>query len=171
MSASETAIVATQAASLPEVRSMPTRGRLPPSASRTREGTSSAVVPRSRTVSSARAASTWKSCRARRQPPASIAAPSTSRAFPITDPTSVALTTSCSPSESANRAMISSGALPNVTFSSPATPGPECSASCSVASPIRAAAGTTATADVAKTLAAGAPTRSRTRARGTSESR
>ena len=51
--------------------------------------------------------------------------------------------------------MISSGALPNVTFSNPATPGPECSASCSVASPISAAAGTTASAETANTLAAG----------------
>ena len=37
--------------------------------------------------------------------------------------------------------MINSGAFPNVTFNNPATPGPDCSASCSVASPIIAAAG------------------------------
>ena len=35
-----------------------------------------------------------------------------------------ALTTSCRPFSSANSAMISSGALPNVTFSRPPMPGP-----------------------------------------------
>jgi hypothetical protein len=38
--------------------------------------------------------------------------------------------------------MISSGALPKVTFSSPPIPGPERAASSSVASPISAAVGT-----------------------------
>ena len=61
--------------------------------------------------------------------------------LPRIDPTSDALTTSWSPSLSANRAMISSGALPNVTFSSPPIPGPERAASSSVASPMSAAVG------------------------------
>ena len=52
-----------------------------------------------------------------------------------------ALTTSWSPSASANMAMISSGALPKVTFSRPPMPGPERSASSSVARPISAAVG------------------------------
>jgi hypothetical protein len=40
------------------------------------------------------------------------------------DPTIDAFTTSWSPSISAKKAMISSGALPNVTFSRPPIPGP-----------------------------------------------
>ena len=45
--------------------------------------------------------------------------------LPSIEPISDALTTSCSPASSANSAMISSGALPNVTFSRPPMPGPE----------------------------------------------
>ena len=37
--------------------------------------------------------------------------------------------------------MISSGALPKLAFRKPATPGPVCSAACSVASPISHASG------------------------------
>ena len=55
------------------------------------------------------------------------------------------------PSSSAKKAIISSGALPKVTFSSPATPGPDRAESCSVASLISAAAGTTANAEENKT--------------------
>ena len=44
----------------------------------------------------------------------------------------------------ANRAMISSGALPNVAFRKPPIPGPVCSAACSVASPISQASGISA---------------------------
>ena len=58
------------------------------------------------------------------------------------EPTIDALTTSCRPSSRANRAMISSGALPKVTLSSPPIPGPDLAASSSVASPISAAVGT-----------------------------
>ena len=43
--------------------------------------------------------------------------------------------------------MISSGALPNVTFSSPPMPGPARCASSSVARPISAAVGTTPSAE------------------------
>ena len=64
---------------------------------------------------------------------------------------SEALTTSCSPSPSAKRAMMSSGALPNVTFSRPPMPGPERAASSSVARPISAAVGMTPSAEVKKT--------------------
>ena len=42
------------------------------------------------------------------------------------EPTIEALTTSWSPSSSAKKAMISSGALPNVTFRRPPMPGPVC---------------------------------------------
>ncbi len=94
--------------------------------------------------------------RSRLKPPTSIAAPITSRMFPRIEPTSDALTTSWSPSPSANRAMISSGALPNVTFSSPPIPGPLRAASSSVARPISAAVGMTPSADEKNTSAASA---------------
>src|SRR5262249_59326562 len=99
-------------------------------------------------------------------PPVSIAAPSTSNALPTIDPTSDALTTSCRPSASAKAAMISSGALPNVTLTKPPTPGPVRAARCSVAAPIRAAAGTTPRAEVANTATGEAPASLRTSATG-----
>ena len=89
-------------------------------------------------------------------PPAPIANPSTSRAFPITDPTSDALTTSWSPWPSAKIAMISSGALPNVTFSRPPIPGPERAARASVASLISWAVGTIPSAAAKNTAVSGA---------------
>jgi hypothetical protein len=70
--------------------------------------------------------------------------------LPMIEPTSEALTTSCSPSSSAKKAMISSGALPKVTFSSPPMPGPVRAAIASVASPITAAQGITASAAAEK---------------------
>ena len=73
------------------------------------------------------------------------------------EPTIDALTTSWRPSPSANRAMISSGALPNVTFSRPPIPGPERAASSSVASPINAAVGMIPSAATAKIRPAEAP--------------
>ena len=73
------------------------------------------------------------------------------------DPTIEALTTSCRPSPSANRAMISSGALPKVTFSSPPIPGPERAASSSVASPISAAVGMIPSAATVNIRPAAAP--------------
>ena len=91
-----------------------------------------------------------KYCRSRLRPPTNIAAPRTSRMFPRIEPTSEALTTSCRPFWRAKRAMISSGALPNVTFRSPPIPGPERSASSSVARPISAAVGTTPSAEEKK---------------------
>ena len=66
------------------------------------------------------------------------------------EPTMEALTTSWSPSFSAKKAMISSGALPNVTFSSPPRPGPVLAARCSVDSPISAAVGITPSAAARK---------------------
>ena len=67
------------------------------------------------------------------------------------EPIRVALTSSCRPFPSANRAMISSGALPKVTLRSPPTPGPERAASSSVARPMSAAVGTIPSADAKKT--------------------
>ena len=88
--------------------------------------------------------------RSRLRPPTNIAAPMTSRMLPRIEPTSEALTTSCSPSLSAKKAMISSGALPNVTLRKPPMPGPERAASSSVARPISAAVGITPSAEVTK---------------------
>jgi hypothetical protein len=76
--------------------------------------------------------------------------------LPRIEPTSDALTTSCRPSRSAKNAMISSGALPNVTLSRPPMPGPERAASSSVARPISAAVGMTPSADAENTSAAAA---------------
>ena len=99
-------------------------------------------------------------------PPATIAAPITSSTLPITEPMSEAFTTSCSPACSANSAMISSGALPNVTFSRPPMPGPERAASSSVARPISAAVGITPSADAENVATAEAPAASSTIASG-----
>ena len=63
--------------------------------------------------------------------------------LPRIEPMIEALTTSCRPALRAKSAMISSGALPNVTLSSPPMPGPERAASSSVARPISAAVGIT----------------------------
>ncbi len=77
-----------------------------------------------------------------------------------------ALTTSCRPAFSANRAMISSGALPKVTFRSPPIPGPDRAASSSVARPMSAAVGTIPSAAVKKITVADACATSRTIASG-----
>ena len=82
------------------------------------------------------------------------------------DPMIEALTTSCRPSLSANRAMISSGALPNVTLSRPPMPGPARSASSSVALPISAAVGMMPIAATRKIAEAEAPTISKITASG-----
>ena len=66
------------------------------------------------------------------------------------DPTIDAFTTSWRPSSRAKKAMISSGALPKVTFSRPPMPGPVRAAIASVASPITAAQGITASAAAPK---------------------
>ena len=87
-----------------------------------------------------------KVCLSRGRPPTTIAAPITSRMLPMIEPTIEAFTTSWRPSSSAKNAMISSGALPNVTFSRPPMPGPVLAAIASVASPITAAQGITARA-------------------------
>ena len=67
------------------------------------------------------------------------------------EPTIDALTTSCRPSLSAKKAMISSGAFPNVTFRKPPMPGPVRSAISSVAVPISAAVGITPSAAAVNT--------------------
>src|SRR3954452_22655178 len=98
-------------------------------------------------------------------------APRTSRTLPMIDPTSEALTTSWSPLLNAKRAMISSGAFPNVTLRRPPTPGPDRAASSSVALPMNAAGGITARADVKKIAAALACAMSSTIAAGMSGTR
>lgn len=77
--------------------------------------------------------------------------------LPRIEPTIEALTTSWRPAPRANSAMMSSGALPNVTFSRPPIPGPVRAASSSVARPIRAAVGMTPSAEVKKIATALAP--------------
>ena len=84
----------------------------------------------------------------------------TSSTLPRIDPISDALTTSCRPLSSANSAMISSGAFPKVTLSSPPITFPERSASSSVARPIIAAGGIRATAETKKITTAEASSRS-----------
>jgi hypothetical protein len=71
--------------------------------------------------------------------------------LPMIEPTIDAFTTSWSPSRRAKKAMISSGALPKVTFRRPPIPGPVRAAIASVASPITAAQGITASAAAANT--------------------
>ena len=104
--------------------------------------------------------------RSRLRPPTSIAAPMTSRMLPRIEPISDALTTSCRPSLSAKKAMISSGALPNVTFRKPPMPGPARCASSSVARPISAAVGITPAAAAEKISTASACANSSTIAIG-----
>ncbi len=87
----------------------------------------------------------------RPEPPKTSEKPSTSRRFPITLPVSDPRTTSVSPSFTAIRAMISSGALPKVAFRNPPIPGPVWCAACSVASPISQASGISAAAASTKT--------------------
>ena len=67
--------------------------------------------------------------------------------FETTLPVIEPRTTFGSPSATAKRAMISSGALPNVALRKPPIPGPVCSAVCSVDSPISHASGTSDAAD------------------------
>src|SRR3954469_9246086 len=92
----------------------------------------------------------WRPRRSTFRPPTKIEAPRTSRTLPMIEPIREALTTSCSPFCSAKRAMISSGALPNVTLSRPPMPGPDRAANSSVARPIHAAVGMTPIADTKK---------------------
>ncbi len=70
--------------------------------------------------------------------------------LPIIEPMIDALTTSWRPAISAKKAMISSGALPKVTFRKPPMPGPVRAARCSVDSPISAAVGITPSAAAPK---------------------
>src|SRR3954447_3886357 len=141
-------------------------GRPRPATSWKIAGIASAPAARSSISACTPAAVRSNTWRGWRRPPTSIDAPSTSRMLPRMEPTSEALTTSWRPSCSANSAMISSGALPNVTLSSPPTPGPERAASSSVALPISAAVGITPSAEVVKISAALACARSRAIAMG-----
>ena len=133
--------------------------RSPASAARRRRATASSTARWRRCESNF-----WRSRRA--GPPTSIAAPSTSRMLPRIEPMIEALTTSCRPSLSANRAMISSGALPKVTLSRPPMPGPERAASSSVARPISAAVGMIPSAATTKISPAEACASSSTTASG-----
>ena len=83
------------------------------------------------------------------------------------EPMIEALTTSCRPWPRANRAMISSGALPNVV-QQPADAGSHRAASSSVARPSSAAVGMIPRAAVAKTMPAEASARSSATAAGIS---
>ncbi len=67
--------------------------------------------------------------------------------FETTEPVIVPRTTPGRPSAIANNTMISSGALPKLALRKPPTPGPVCSAACSVASPINHASGMSAAAE------------------------
>src|SRR6266508_2915124 len=102
---------------------------------------------------SRQATSTSPSCSSRdrassrRSLPSTTATPSTSRRLDTMLPVSEPRTTSGRPSPTANRAMINSGALPKVALRNPPTPGPVCSAACSVASPMSQASGTSAAAE------------------------
>ena len=131
-------------------RSSPTLGRPPPWISWKIAGNTSAASARTSIADCALAAVRLKVCFSRGIPPTTIAAPMTRRMLPITEPTMEALTTSWRPSIRAKKAMISSGALPNVTFRPP-TPGPLRAARCSVDSPITAAQGITPRAAAEKT--------------------
>src|SRR5262245_53789040 len=128
----------------------PTAGSGPAEALRYAAGRISAIAASVSSVACERAPAALKRCSLWRRPPASIAAPSTSRMFPTMEPTSEAFTTVCRPVRSAAKAMISSAALPNVALSRPPTPSPSRVASCSVACPIQPASGTIASADAAK---------------------
>ena len=124
--------------------STPTCGSPPPWISWKIAGNTSATSASISIADWAWAAVWLNVCLSRGSPPTSIAAPITSRMLPMIEPTIDALTTSCSPSIRAKKAMISSGALPNVTFSRPPIPGPVRAAIASVASPMTAAQGITA---------------------------
>ena len=124
-------------------RSSPTPGRPPPWISWKAAGRTRAASASSSIADWAFAAVALKLCLSRLAPPTTIAAPSTSRMLPMIEPTIEALTTSCSPSSRAKKAMISSGALPKVTLRKPPMPGPVLAAITSVASPMAAAVGIT----------------------------
>ena len=147
-------------------RSSPIDGRPPPWMSWKSAGRISAASARKSIATWALAAVALKVCLSRGRPPTSIAAPSTSRMLPMIEPTIEAFTTSWRPASRAKKAMISSGALPNVTFRSPPMPGPVLAAIASVASPITAAHGITPSAAAENTSSGVAPATSSTTAAG-----
>src|SRR5687767_11688560 len=97
------------------------------------------------------------SCVRKRTPPTKNASPSENSRFARIVPTSDALTTSTMPARSATKAMIISGAFPNVAFRSPPIVGPVRTAMFSVACTSHAASGTMASAADPKTTAEGTP--------------
>jgi hypothetical protein len=153
------------------MRSSPGFGRPWPSISSNAAGMTSVATARSTMMDCTLAAVRSKVWRSRRSPPTSIAAPMTSRMLPRIEPMIDAFTTSWRPAPSANRAMISSGALPNVTLSRPPMPGPERAASSSVPVPMSEAVGMTPSAEAAKTSTGSAWATSSTTAIGRNGSR
>ena len=81
------------------------------------------------------------SCLVNFMPPAKNEKPSTNNRFPMIEPVIDALTTPSKPLAIANKAMMSSAALPKVAFNKLPTPEPRCLAKCSVDRPIQAANG------------------------------
>src|SRR3990170_3084936 len=110
----------------------------------------------------------WVRCR---RPPANMLRPRTRRMFPMIDPVMEALTTSWRPLNSANRAMISSVAFPNVALSRPPIPGPACFPSSSVARPMNHARGMIPAPAAANTSTPSARTSSRTQLAGMNSAR
>ena len=81
------------------------------------------------------------SCFVNLMPPLKNEKPRTNNRLPIIEPVIEALTTPSRPFAIANRAMMSSAALPKVAFNKLPTPEPKCFAKCSVDRPIQAANG------------------------------
>ena len=92
-----------------------------------------------------------------RKEPATIASPSTSRAFASTEPTSEVCATTTSPAESAKSTTKNSGRLPSVDCKTPVTAGPKRSPTCSVANDTVQARPASATAAITKATSDEAP--------------
>src|SRR5690242_9931595 len=103
----------------------------------------------------------------RRRPPASKTRPRMRSRLPRIDPARDALTRSTNPARRATMATMSSAALPKVAFKRPPAAGPARAASASVAAPISAARGTTASAETRNTAGPGAPSQASTHEAGT----
>ena len=104
--------------------------------------------------------------RSRLRPPKNIAAPSTSRMLPMIEPTIEALTTSCSPAPEREEGDDELGRVAEGDVEQAADPGPERTASSSVARPMSAAVGMTPSAEAKNVTTAPAWTSSNTMAIG-----
>lgn len=134
-----------------ETLSRPSPSGALPAAMRKAAGRINAIAASVSIVAWERAPDGLKCCSEWRSPPASMAAPRTSKMFPTMEPAIDAFTTSCNPARNAASAMMSSAALPNVALRSPPTPSPRCSARSSVARPIHPASGKIAREELTKT--------------------